>query len=101
MAITEKQVRHIADLSKLEFKPEEITDFIDQMNGIIDMMGQLESVDTTDVPLTTHGLELENVMREDVAVEGPEHELLFRNVKHSDHGMIQVPAILDSEVEGA
>lgn len=100
MAITEEQVHHVANLSKLEFQPEEITHFVEQMDEIIEMMGQLEEVDTTDVPVTTHGLESKNIMREDVAVEGPARELLFRNVRHSDHGMIQVPAILDSEVEG-
>lgn len=101
MDITEKQVKQVADLAKLAFQPDEITHFIEQMNDIIHMVETLGEVDTTDVPITTHGYEFLNVMREDIAEEGTDRELLFKNVKTSDHGMIQVPAILDSEVEGA
>ncbi|MDE1547684.1 Asp-tRNA(Asn)/Glu-tRNA(Gln) amidotransferase subunit GatC [Jeotgalibaca caeni] len=101
MNISENQVRHVAKLAKLEFQPDEITHFAEQMNDIIHMIEQLNEVDTTDVPVTTHGYEMKNVLREDIAETGTDRELLMKNVKTSDNGMIQVPAILDSEVEGA
>lgn len=101
MAISEEEVRHVAKLAKLEFKPEEIAHFTEQMSDILDMVEQLNSVDTTDVPVTTHGVVLKNVMRPDVAEPGTDRELLFKNVKTAEDGMIQVPAILDNEVEGA
>ena len=50
MAITEEQVRHVAKLAKLEFAPHEIKHFTEQLGDIIDMVEQLEAVDTTDVP---------------------------------------------------
>lgn len=101
MGISEESVRHVAGLSKLEFKDEEIAHFTEQMGAILDMAEQLNSVDTTGVPVTTHGVVLKNVMRPDVAEPGTDRDLLFKNVKTEDHGMIQVPAILDNEVEGA
>ncbi|PTQ84967.1 aspartyl/glutamyl-tRNA(Asn/Gln) amidotransferase subunit C [Trichococcus patagoniensis] len=101
MAITEEQVRHVAKLAKLEFAPNEIKHFTEQLGDIIDMVEQLEAVDTTDVPVTSHGYALKNVMREDVAEQGTDRDLLFKNVKTAEDGMIQVPAILDNEVEGA
>ncbi|AZP04642.1 Asp-tRNA(Asn)/Glu-tRNA(Gln) amidotransferase subunit GatC [Jeotgalibaca ciconiae] len=101
MAITEEEVRHVARLSKLEFQPEETSQFTKELSDIIDMVEQLEKVDTTDVPVTTHGYALKNIMREDVAEEGTDRELLFKNVKTAEDGMIQVPAILDGEEEGA
>ena len=52
-------------------------------------------------PVTSHGYALKNVMREDVAEPGTDRDLLFKNVKTAEDGMIQVPAILDNEVEGA
>ena len=101
MAITEEQVRHVAKLAKLEIAPHEIKHFTEQLGDIIDMVEQLEAVDTTDVPVTSHGYALKNVMREDVAEPGMDRDLLFKNVKTAEDGMIQVPAILDNEVEGA
>lgn len=101
MAISEEQVRHVAKLAKLEFDSSEIKHFTEQMSDIIDMVEQLEKVDTTDVPVTTHGYALKNVMREDIAEPGTDREELFKNVKTAEDGLIQVPAILDNEGEGA
>lgn len=101
MKITEEQVQHVAQLAKLEFQPDETAHFVEQLNDIIHMMEQLNEVDTTDVPITTHGYELVNVMREDIAEETNDRDRLLANAKTTENGLIQVPAILDSEVEGA
>lgn len=101
MDINVENVKHVAKLAKLSFTEEQSGHFANQMNDIVHMVEQLAKVDTTDVPITTHGFALKNVMREDVAEPGTDRELLFRNVKTADHGMIQVPAILDGEGEGA
>lgn len=101
MAISEEEVRHVAKLAKLEFASEEISEFTQQLSGIIDMVEQLDEIDAEGVPVTTHGFALKNVMREDKADPGMDRELLFKNVKTAEDGMIEVPAILDNEVEGA
>ena len=102
MAISEEEVRHVAKLAKLEFEADEIVAFTEKLSDLLDLAGQLSSVDTTGVPVTTHGYALKNVMRPDVAEPGTDRDLLFKNVKiKTDNGMIQVPAILDNEVEGA
>ena len=60
----------------------------------------LNEVDTTGVPVTTHGYPLVNVMREDAAEKGTDRDLLMRNVKTSEDGFIQVPAIMGENEEG-
>lgn len=101
MAITEEEVRHVAKLSKLEFRSDEIEAFTKGLSDIIDMVEQLDEVDTTDIPITTHGFELKNVLRKDIAEKGTDRDLLFKNVKTAEDGMIQVPAMIDGEEEGA
>ena len=100
MAIEEKEVRHVAKLAKLTFADNEILHFTEQMSDIIDMVEQLNEVDTTGVPVTTHGYPLVNVMREDVAEKGTDRDLLMRNEKTSEVGFIQVPAIMGENEEG-
>lgn len=100
MAIEEKEVHHVARLAKLAFADDQIMHFTEQMSDIIDMVEELESVDTSGVPITTHGYALVNVMREDVADAGTPRELLMRNVKTSENGYIQVPAIMGADEEG-
>ena len=41
-----------------------------------------------------------NVMREDAAEKGTDRDLLMRNVKTSEDGFIQVPAIMGENEEG-
>ena len=94
MAIEESEVRHVAKLAKLSFADHEILHFTEQMSDIIDMVEQLKEVDTTGVEVTTHGYSLVNVLREDVPVKGTDRDLLRRNVKTSEDGFIQVPAIM-------
>ena len=94
MAIEESEVRHVAKLAKLSFADHEILHFTEQMSDIIDMVEQLKEVDTTGVEVMTHGYSLVNVLREDVPVKGTDRDLLMRNVKTSEDGFIQVPAIM-------
>ena len=94
MAIEGSEVRHVAKLAKLSFADHGILHFTEQMSDIIDMVEQLKEVDTTGVEVTTHGYSLVNVLREDVPVKGTDRDLLMRNVKTSEDGFIQVPAIM-------
>ena len=79
MAITEEQVKHVAKLSKLSFSEEELADFTNQLDKIIDMVELLEEVDTT----------------------GMDRKELMRNVPESENGYIKVPAIMDNGEAGA
>lgn len=95
MTITEKDVQHVAKLAKLAFKDDEIAQFTNQMSNIIEMVEQLNEIDTTGVPVTTHGYPVVNVFREDVAEEGTSRDVLFENVPTKEQGFIKVPAMLD------
>ena len=95
MAITEEQVKHVAKLSKLSFSEEELADFTNQLDKL------LEEVDTTGVPFTSNVNESINVMREDVATPGMDRKELMRNVPESENGYIKVPAIMDNGEAGA
>ena len=84
MAISEEQVKHVAQLGK-----------------IIDMVETLEEVDTTGVPFTSNVAETINVMREDVTTGGWDRDELMKNVPESEEGFIKVPAIIDNGEAGA
>lgn len=96
-----KEVEHVAVLSKLEFQEDEIKGFAKQIDDIITMVEQLDELDTKDVPVTTHGLEVSSVMRKDKATPGTNREELFKNVKTQQDGLIKVPAMIDNGEAGA
>lgn len=101
MAITRDEVKHVAKLSKLAFSDEELDTLTDKLGDIIEMVERLGEVDTEGVPVTTNVIHDINVMREDIAVEGTDRELLMRNVPTSGDGYIKVPAMLDNGEAGA
>ena len=95
MKISEEEVRHVADLSKLSFSEEETVEFATTLSKIVDMVELLNEVDTEGIPVTTTMADRKTVMREDVAVAGNDRDELFTNVPQSENYYIKVPAILE------
>ncbi|OFI49637.1 asparaginyl/glutamyl-tRNA amidotransferase subunit C [Floricoccus tropicus] len=93
--ITEEEVRHVANLSKLEFDDQEVTAYAEQLGKIIEMIDLLNEVDTEGVEFTSNVANNTNFMREDVSTPGWNRDELMRNVPESEDGFIKVPAILD------
>ncbi len=95
MKISEEEVRHVAELSKLRFSDEKTHEFADTLTKIVDMVALLEEVDTTGVPVTTTMGERKTVVRDDVAQAGDDRQELFKNVPEEQDYYIKVPAILE------
>ena len=95
MKISEEEVRHVAELSKLSFSEAETSEFATTLSKIVDMVELLNEVDTDGVPVTTTMADRKTVMREDVAVACDDRDELFKNVPQSENYYIKVPAILE------
>ncbi|MBY5035346.1 Asp-tRNA(Asn)/Glu-tRNA(Gln) amidotransferase subunit GatC [Streptococcus gallolyticus] len=95
MKISEEEVRHVANLSKLAFSDQETTEFATTLSKIVDMVELLNEVDTTGVPVTSTMADRKTVMREDVSEAGTDRDDLFKNVPEKENNFIKVPAILD------
>ena len=65
MALTKKEVEHIALLGRLKLTDEEIEKFSHQLSSILEYVEQLQQVNTDGVEPTAHVTGLENVMRPD------------------------------------
>jgi aspartyl-tRNA(Asn)/glutamyl-tRNA(Gln) amidotransferase subunit C len=69
--ITKDEVKRIAQLSNVGLAENEIEKLQNEMESILDYVGSLEKIDTTDVEPTFHTIHLENVVREDSAKLSP------------------------------
>lgn len=95
MKISEEEVRHVAKLSKLAFTDQETREFATTLTKIVDMVEQLNEVDTSGVTITTTMADRKTVLRPDVAEPGEDRDQLFKNVPEQKDYFIKVPAILD------
>ncbi|QSO50171.1 Asp-tRNA(Asn)/Glu-tRNA(Gln) amidotransferase subunit GatC [Alicyclobacillus curvatus] len=95
MNITEDVVRHVAKLARLAVSEEEAHKLAPQLSDIISYAEQLQAVDLSNVPPTSHPLELSNVLRADVPREGLTNEQALANAPDSDGQQVRVPAVLE------
>ncbi|KXT78101.1 Asp-tRNA(Asn)/Glu-tRNA(Gln) amidotransferase subunit GatC [Streptococcus sp. DD13] len=95
MKLSQEEVRHVAKLSKLTFSESETEAFATTLSKIVEMVEMLEEVDTQGVAVTTTMADRKTVIREDVAENGTDRDLLFKNVPEKENYFIKVPAILD------
>jgi len=65
MAITREEIKHIAELSRLELSEEEITKFGGQLGSILKYVSQLNKVETKNIEPTAQVSGLSDVWRAD------------------------------------
>ena len=95
MKITQEEVTHVANLSKLRFSEEETAAFATTLSKIVDMVELLGEVDTTGVALLQPWLTarpysaLMWLKKEQTVIA------CLKNVPEKDNYYIKVPAILE------
>lgn len=92
--ITREEVRHVANLARLDLLDAEEARMTEQMNDILGYMDKLNELDTTDIPATTHAIELRNVFRADETVPSLDRELALSNAPQSDGVSFIVPKVI-------
>lgn len=65
MALTKKEIEHIARLSRLELSEEEKERFAAQLSSVLEYVGKLQEVDTSGVSYEYQVEGLENIMASD------------------------------------
>src|SRR5438045_6266607 len=65
MAISRKEVVHVARLARLELSEDELARFAEQLNAILEAVGKVAELDLEGVEPTAHPLDLVNVWAED------------------------------------
>jgi len=94
-AITRDDVEHVAHLARLHLTAEEIDRMQAQLSRILEAIETLRDVDTSHVGPTANVIQLENVMREDVASAPMPREVTLANAPLRDGEFLRVPTVLE------
>lgn len=94
MALTIKEVEHVALLARLELKEEEKMVFAEQLSSILEYVDKLNELATDDVEPLTHILPVFNVFRPDEAKAGSLREEILANAPLIEDGQYKVPKIM-------
>ena len=95
--LTRADVEHVAFLARLRLTDEELDRLEGQLNHILDQYAKLSELDTSAIPPTAQTIELENILRDDVARPSLSVEAVLGNAPATDGDFIVVPPILGGD----
>lgn len=93
-SLTDKDVKHIALLSRLDLSLSEVKKFKKQLSSVVDFINQLSEVNTDDVEPTSQTTGLINVWRDDKTAPGLSEEEVFFSTENEYSGYFKVKALL-------
>jgi len=98
MKLTKGEIKHIADLARLELTEAELKKYGSQLSDILSYIDQLKEVDTTDIEPTAQITGLENALREDEKEDWDKKEIeeAFRQAPELKNRQIKVKRVLDN-----
>jgi aspartyl-tRNA(Asn)/glutamyl-tRNA(Gln) amidotransferase subunit C len=95
MKITKQEVEHVARLARLELSEQEKETLTDQLSNILTYVEQLNELDTKGVEPTSHVLDINNVMRDDVPEASLPQDRALANGPDKALGHYKVPKIIE------
>jgi aspartyl-tRNA(Asn)/glutamyl-tRNA(Gln) amidotransferase subunit C len=96
MSLNRDQINSIAHLARLELSSEEIPAYSASLGSILDMVSQLEKVDTGDAAPMAHPLEGQvQRLRADAVSSGNARDQYQQNAPQVDAGLYLVPRVIE------
>jgi len=95
--LTRADVEHVAHLARLGLADDELTRLEGELNHILDQFATLAQLDTDAIPPTAQVIELENILREDVARPSLTVDEALANAPARDGDHVVVPAIIGAD----
>jgi len=95
--LSRADVEHVAHLARLGLTDDELGRLEGQLNHILDQYAKLAEVDTDAIPPTAQTIELDNILRDDVARPSMDPEQVLANAPVREGNFFVVPAILGGE----
>ncbi len=94
MSLTEKEVRHVARLSAIELKDEEVPKYQTELGDILQYVERLSQLQTRGVVPTSHVHGVVNFFRDDIIRDSIAAEELERFAPDFKNGFFRVPKII-------
>ncbi len=94
MKVDSEALHKIAHLARLDIHPDEETDLLNSLNGVLDWMEQLNEVDTTGVEPLIHLSPEVNVLRPDVVGQHLSRQQALANAPQHTDEFFEVPKVI-------
>ena len=95
MSLSQDDVEKIARLARLAVAPDEGAALSGDLSNILDLVAQMETVDTGGVEPMAHPLEMHQRLRPDEVTETDQRERYMSNAPQAENGLFLVPRVIE------
>jgi aspartyl-tRNA(Asn)/glutamyl-tRNA(Gln) amidotransferase subunit C len=95
MALSQDDIRRIAQLARIEITPVEAVAVGRQLDGIFELIGRMRAVDTTGIVPMAHAQDVDLPLREDRITETNRRDDFQRAAPAVEDGLYLVPRVID------
>jgi len=95
MSLTEKEVGYIAHLARLQCDAVDAKKYTKDLSNILDLVAEMEEVDTKAIEPMAHPMDLTQRLREDRITEEDQHELFQSLAPKVEGGLYIVPKVIE------
>jgi aspartyl-tRNA(Asn)/glutamyl-tRNA(Gln) amidotransferase subunit C len=95
MSIDRSQVEIVARLARLKIEEAEMADTVASLSSILDLVDQLQAVDTTGIEPLANPLDAAQRLRADDVTETNKREVLQSNAPKAEKGLFLVPKVIE------
>ena len=94
MKISKEEILHIANLADLNIKEEEIEQYANNLQDILNFVNILDNVNTENVEESISAAGNVNVFRKDKIKKFEDMELLLQNAPEKEDNMFRIPKVI-------
>jgi aspartyl-tRNA(Asn)/glutamyl-tRNA(Gln) amidotransferase subunit C len=95
MSLSSDDVAKIAHLARLAIEPAEIAALGRELSSILDLVAQMDAVDTAGVTPMAHPLEMAQRLRADVVTEADRRDRYQAGAPAVEKGLFLVPKVIE------
>ena len=95
MSLTSDDVKRVAKLARLGLTDVETTETLAQLNSILELVDQMQQIETDGVAPLAHPLELKQTLRADPVAETNQRDKFQAIAPLADAGLYLVPRVVE------
>jgi len=95
MSLKTEDVKNIAHLARLEISDDAVERYAQDLSNILDLVDQMNQVDTEQVAPMAHPLDAKQRLRPDTVTEIDERALFQENAPRVEAGLYLVPKVIE------
>lgn len=95
MALSEKKLKDIAFLARIDINETEIKKVTVEINNVLNLMANLSKIDTSAIQPMAHPLDMLQKLREDDVIEKDDSKKLQKIAPKTDNNYFLVPKVIE------